>query len=73
MTEIKLYHKKATYTAQDGKERNVTNFYLQLGNQRIPIEVKYFPNKETQRDDQYASRKLVMLAFSEELPVVAEK
>lgn len=67
MTEIKLYQKKATYT-KDGTERNVINFFLQLGNSRIPIEVKYFPNKETNRDDQYLRRKSVMSAFAEDLP-----
>ena len=67
MTEMKLYKKKVVYKdKKTGEERYAINFSLKLGDTLVPIEVKFFPDKETNRDNQYASRKAVMSAFAEE-------
>lgn len=67
MTEMKLYKKKVVYKdKKTGEERYAINFSLKLGDTLVPIEVKFFPDKETNRDNQYASRRAVMSAFAEE-------
>lgn len=67
MTEMKLYKKKVVYKdKKTGEERYATNFSLKLGDTIVPIEVKFFPDKETNRDNQYTSRRAVMSAFAEE-------
>lgn len=69
MTEMKLYKKKVTYKDKStGEEKTAVNFSLKLGNIFVPIEVKFFPDKETKKDPQYASRRSVVLAFAEDLP-----
>lgn len=67
MTEMKLYKKKVVYKdKKTGEEKYAINFSLKLGDTFVPIEVKFFPDKETNRDNKYASRKAVMSAFAEE-------
>ena len=45
------------------------NFYVQYGDQMIPVEPKYFPNaKCDNRDPQFGGRKAVLEAFAEVLP-----
>jgi hypothetical protein len=68
MSDMKLFHKKSNYVDKQGNEKVATNFFLKIGNMLIPIEVKYFPNKETNIDNQYQARRAVMSSFSEELP-----
>ena len=69
MTEMKLYKKKVTYTDKStGEEKTAVNFSLKIGDALIPIEVKFFPDKETKKDLKYASRRAVLLAFAEDLP-----
>ena len=69
MTEMKLYKKKVTYKDKStGEEKTAVNFSLKLGDALIPIEVKFFPDKGTKKDLQYASRRAVVLAFAEDLP-----
>lgn len=69
MTEIKLYKKKVTYKDKStGEEKTAVNFSLKFGDIFVPIEVKFFPDKETKKDPQYASRRAVVLAFAEDLP-----
>ena len=69
MTEMKLYKKKVTYKDKNtGEEKTAVNFSLKLGDALIPIEVKFFPDKKTKKDLQYASRRAVVLAFAEDLP-----
>ena len=67
MAEVKLYKKMATYV-KDGEERTATNFYIKCGDALVPVEVRYFENKETGRDDRYRERKVLMSAFAEDLP-----
>lgn len=68
--EVKLYKKKGNYTdKQTGREKPFVNFYVQCGDQMIPVEPKYFPNEKCEnRDPQFPGRKAVMEAFAEELP-----
>lgn len=69
MTEMKLFKKKVVYKDKDsGEEKFAINFSLKLGDTFVPIEVKFFPDKQTGRDIQYSSRRAVMSAFAEELP-----
>lgn len=65
MAQVILFKKINKYVDKEGKEKNATNFYLQAGDLFIPVEVKYFPNKETGIDTQYSSRKTVLSAFAE--------
>lgn len=67
MSEVKLFKKINKYVDKDGKEKSAVNFYVQVGNVKIPIEVKYFKDKETGEDSRYRERKAVMAAFAEEL------
>ena len=67
---VKLMKKESTYTdKKDGQEKRATRFYLECGNTLVPIEPTYFEDPATGRDAQYASRKAVLKAFSEDLPV----
>ena len=69
MTEMKLYKKKVTYKDKStGEEKTAVNFSLKLGDALIPIEVKFFPDKETKINVQYASRRAVVWEFAKDLP-----
>lgn len=67
MAEVKLFKQHSSYTDKDGKERTATNFYVQCGDTRIPVEVKFFENKETGRDPQYVGRKMVLSSYAEDI------
>lgn len=73
MSEVKLLKRKVPYVDKEGKDRIATNFFLCCGDVMIPIEVKYFENKETGRDDRYLERKTVLSAFAETLPEREER
>lgn len=70
MSNVSLLKETKSYTTQDGIERFATNFYLQLGDTRIPVEVKYFKSKDGQPDKLYIGRREVMKAFA--TPIVKE-
>ena len=66
--EIKLLKREGTYE-KDGKEKQFTNFYLQVNGELIPIEVKYFPKAEFgNRDPGYQGRVLLLSTLAELLP-----
>ena len=67
---VNLFKKVGTYVdKKDGKEKRFVNFYVQIGDQMIPIEPKYFPNDRFEgRDPGFAGRKAVMEAMAEILP-----
>ena len=71
MSGIRLYKEKKPYIAKDGTERTATNFFLQLGDARIPIEVKYFKGADG-KDANYQKRKAVVEALAEQLPPKAD-
>lgn len=68
MAEVKLWKKQAKYVDKDGQERTATNFFVQCGGIMVPVEVKFFEDKETGRDDHYRERKVLLTAFAETLP-----
>ena len=68
MAEAKLFKKLAKYTDKDGKEKTATNFFVQCGDVYVPVEVKYFEDKETGQDYNYRSRKTLLSAFAETFP-----
>lgn len=70
MMGIELYKEKKTYTAKDGTERVATNYFLQLGDALIPIEVKYFKGEDG-KDPNYQRRKGVVDAFAKQRPTKA--
>ena len=68
MAEVKLWKKQAQYTNKDGEERTATNFFVDCGGILVPVDVKYFEDKETGRDDHYRERKTLLTAFADTLP-----
>ncbi len=66
--EVKLFKKTSKYIDKDNVERQATRFYVQCGDALIPVEVTYFKDKETGKDDKYVSRREVMKAFASEFP-----
>jgi hypothetical protein len=68
MKEAKLWKRVSKYTAQNGEERTAVNFYVECGDVFVPIEVKFFENKETGQDSQYHTRKQLLSAFADILP-----
>ena len=68
MAQVKLFKKISDYVDKEGKERVATNFYLQIGNELIPITVRYFEDKKTGEDPMYRGRKMILSAFAELLP-----
>ncbi len=72
MAEVCLLKKNGSYL-KDGEEKKVTNFFLRCGDALVPIEVKYFEDKETHKDSRYRERRVLLSAFAEELPELPEK
>lgn len=68
MAQVSLLKKNGSYINKDGEEKKVTNFFIRCGDALVPIEVKFFENKETGRDDRYRERRVLLSAFAEELP-----
>lgn len=66
--QVELYKKKVKYTNDQNEEKTATNFYVMCGDVLIPVEVKYFPDKTTGKDDRYGERKQLVSAFAQELP-----
>lgn len=67
MAEVKLF-KRISHYEKDGETKTATNFFVQCGDTNIPIEIKYFEDKETGRDNQYLGRKMVLSSYAEEVP-----
>lgn len=65
---VGLFKKNVEYVNKDGEKKTATNFFVQCGNVLIPVEVKFFEDKETGVDKYYRTRKTLMSAFAEELP-----
>ncbi len=71
--EIKLFKRVGTYE-KDGKEKQFTNFYIQVNDQLIPVEVKYFPIAAFQnRDPDYQGRVAALNVVAELLPQLPAK
>ena len=66
--EIKVL-KQSGFYKKEGKKKQYTNYYLQLNNERIPIEVKYFAqDKFGGRDPGYQGRVAVLSLLAQTLP-----
>ena len=68
MAMVNLMKKQVSYE-KDGEQKTATNFFAKCGDILVPIEVKYFENKDTGRDDRYRERRVLLSAFAEELPI----
>lgn len=66
--QVSLFKRKVPYVNADGEQKTATNFFVSCGDVLVPVEVKYFENKETHRDDRYLERKTLLSAFADTLP-----
>ena len=66
--QVGLYKRNVEYTTKDGEVKKTTNFFVGCGDVLVPVEVKFFEDKKTGQDRQYATRRTLMSAFAEELP-----
>ena len=65
--QVELLKRNVKYV-KDGEEKIATNFFVKLGDVLVPIEVKYFEDKETGEDKNYRTRRMLMSAFAGDLP-----
>jgi hypothetical protein len=66
--QVNLYKRNVEYTNQDGEVKTATNYFVQCGDVLVPVEVKYFEDKQTGEDRNYRTRRSLMSAFAELLP-----
>ena len=66
--QVELFKKKVSYVNEKNEEKTAINFFIKCNDVLIPVEVKYFPDKETGKDVRYGERKQVVAAFAQELP-----
>lgn len=71
--QVQLFKKISLYMDNAGQQRTATNFYVQLNDQLIPIEVKYFPGENNSPDQNFRGRKMIMSAFADVLPERQQK
>lgn len=71
--QVSLFKKISIYTDNAGQQRTATNFYVQLNDSLIPIEVKYFPGENNSPDPNFRGRKMIMSAFADTLPERQQK
>ena len=71
--QLELFKRMAQYTDKDGKERTATNFFLKCGNELVPVEVKFFADRETGEDKNFRVRKTLLSAFAADLPEREQK
>lgn len=66
--QVNLFKRRVPYVDKDGENKIATNFFVSCGDILVPVEVKYFENKETGRDNWYMERKTLLSAFADTLP-----
>ena len=67
--QVELFKKASNYEDKDGNKKVAINFYLKLGSELVPIEVRYFEDKKFDgKDPNYRSRKLLLSAMAQEFP-----
>lgn len=66
--QVNLFKRRVPYVDKDGENKIATNFFVSCGDILVPVEVKYFENKETGRDNWYFERKTLLSAFADTLP-----
>lgn len=73
MAQVELLKKTGKYIDKnDGTEKPFTNFYVRCGDDLVPVQPCYFPDRETGKDYQYNGRKAVLKAFASVLPDKAD-
>ena len=65
---VKLLKQLTNYVDKEGNEKTATNFFVECGGERIPIEVRYFNGPDGEPDRNYRARKMVLSSHAEELP-----
>ena len=69
MAQVNLLKKRGSYVDnKTGEEKAFTNFFVRCGDVLVPVEVKYFEDKETGKDKRYRERCVLLSAFAEDLP-----
>lgn len=72
--EVKLYKKNVKFKDQNGEEKTGRNFYLNIGDEFVPINVCYFPNDKCEgRDPNFAGRVSLVSACAEWMPEKSRK
>lgn len=51
--QVSLFKRKVPYVNADGEQKTATNFFVSCGDVLVPVEVKYFENKETHNQKIY--------------------
>lgn len=65
---VKLLKQLSNYVDKEGNEKTATNFFVECGGERIPVEVRYFNGPDGEPDRYYRARKMVLASHAEELP-----
>ena len=68
MAKVELFKKQVKYTDSSNQEKTATNFYIQCGNELVPVQVRFFPKGEDNRDPLYAGRKMMLSSYADNLP-----
>lgn len=67
--QVELFKKISKYKNKDGEDKTAINFYVKVGDEFVPIEVRYFEDKKNDGNDpNYRGRKLLLTAMAEILP-----
>ena len=67
--DVRIRKKEVTYNQNDVDKRAI-NYFIQVNDQLIPIQVKYFPNEKFGgRDPGYQRRVAALSIIAEPLPV----
>lgn len=70
--QVLLYKKLSNYKDKNGDEKTATNFFVDCNGTMIPVEVKFFPNPQTNTDSNYRGRKMILSTFADVLPKKSE-
>jgi hypothetical protein len=66
--DVKIRKKEVTYK-KDGVDKRATNYFVQVNDQLIPIDIKYFPQEKFGgRDPAYQGRVATLSVVAELLP-----
>lgn len=72
--EVKIFKKVVKYKDSEGAEKTGVNLFLRCGTSSlIPIQVRYFEDKETHKDSRYSTRKQIVESYAEVLEDEQEK
>ena len=66
--QVELFKRIVPYKDKQGEEKKAVNFFVKCGDMFVPVEIKYFEDKDTGEDKNYRIRKTLLAAFAQELP-----